>query len=296
MNPGVARSHVELARKLEELPEVSGAFSRGELSRSHVQVIANAYTPERASELAGVEGALVDAARATNPRELCNIVGYLTDAIDGDGGAANDEAVYARRRWHMSRTLDGMLKLDGLVDPEAAQFWEAALNAETDRVYFEGDTRLPAARRADAATNLIRRSLDTGRVGNTRAVRDRHCQAPGCDQPPERCEGHHIHHWSRGGPTNLDNLQLLCWHHHRHRHTEDAQARAAASPGGARRRSLGSRRPPAEEHDDFLAGRMTLPTGPGLRLRKRCAIVVERSIGSFIDPASRPFDERLQWS
>jgi hypothetical protein len=34
-------------------------------------------------------------------------------------------------------------------------------------------------------------------------------------------------HWTRDGPTNLQNLQLLCWNHHRYRHTDDARARAA---------------------------------------------------------------------
>jgi hypothetical protein len=77
--------------------------------------------------------------------------------------------------------------------------------------------------------------LDVGRATRTvtaaqwkaLVVRDRHCQAPGCDRPPEACQAHHIVHWTRGGPTNLENLQLLCWHHHRHRHIHDAQARAA---------------------------------------------------------------------
>ena len=255
--------------------------------------------------MADLEVSLVDAARVADPRELFNMVRHLTDAIDGDGGAANDDAVYARRRWHMSETLDGMLKIDGLVDAEAAEYWKNAVNAEIDRDQFAGDTRLLSQRRADAATNLVRRSLDTGQVGNSRAVRphlsavvdldtlpsaspeliaqvhaeartgglsattleriscdcdisriitngrsevldvgratrtisaalwkalvvrDRHCQAPGCTQPPERCEGHHIRHWSLGGPTNLDNLELYCWHHHRERHQHDAQGRAA---------------------------------------------------------------------
>ena len=306
MNPGVARVHVELARKLEELPEVAAAFGRGEISRAHAQVIASACTPERASEMAGLEGSIVDAAREANPRELFNMVRHVTDAIDGDGGAAHDEAVFGRRRLHMSRTIDGMLAEDGVFDPESAAIHEAAINAQLERDYFEGDTRTLAQRRADAVTNLYRRSLDTGGLGNSRSVRphvtvvvdldalpgatpelvavvrgetrhnrglsaatlerlscdcdvsrvvtsgrsevldvgraartissalwralvvrDRHCRAPGCDQPPDRCEAHHVVHWSRGGPTRLDNVQLLCWHHHRQRHGHDARARAA---------------------------------------------------------------------
>lgn len=64
--------------------------------------------------------------------------------------------------------------------------------------------------------------LDLGR--NTRTVtpaqwkvlrlRDRHCRWPGCQRPAPWCDAHHIQHWANGGPTDLDNLILLCRHHH----------------------------------------------------------------------------------
>ena len=57
-------------------------------------------------------------------------------------------------------------------------------------------------------------------------VRDRHCQHPTCDRPPAFCEAHHVWYWSRGGPTNLNNLKLLCWQHHREIHIHDNQTRA----------------------------------------------------------------------
>ncbi|WP_419925101.1 HNH endonuclease [Candidatus Poriferisocius sp.] len=40
------------------------------------------------------------------------------------------------------------------------------------------------------------------------AARDGGCI--GCNSPPERCEAHHIQHWTDGGPTDVDNLALLC--------------------------------------------------------------------------------------
>jgi len=47
------------------------------------------------------------------------------------------------------------------------------------------------------------------------AVRDRGCVFPGCDRPLAWCDAHHLHHWVDGGPTDLDNLALLCRAHHR---------------------------------------------------------------------------------
>jgi len=45
-------------------------------------------------------------------------------------------------------------------------------------------------------------------------ARDRHCAAPGCDQPPAACHVHHVIPRSRGGTTSLGNCVLLCSFHH----------------------------------------------------------------------------------
>ncbi|HEV7525023.1 MAG TPA: DUF222 domain-containing protein [Acidimicrobiia bacterium] len=305
LDAGVARGHVALARTLGALPLVTAAFTAGEISARHAAVIAHAYTPERAAEITNIEAVLVDLAAERPPHDLAAAVKYVTDAIDGDGGATNDDTLFARRRHHASRGLDGMLHVDGLYDPEAALIHEAAIAAELERDHRPNDTRLFSQRQADAVTNLFRQSLERGTIGTTRAVRphitqvihldehpavradtitrarlerhqhgrlsdatlerllcdcditrvlmtgtseildvgratrtisptiwkalvvrDQHCQTDGCTQPPNRCEAHHIHHWEHGGPTNLNNLQLLCWHHHRQHHSEEAKARA----------------------------------------------------------------------
>jgi 5-methylcytosine-specific restriction protein A len=45
--------------------------------------------------------------------------------------------------------------------------------------------------------------------------RDHGCAHPGCTTPAKHCAPHHIEHWINGGPTNLNNLVLLCRTHHR---------------------------------------------------------------------------------
>jgi hypothetical protein len=44
--------------------------------------------------------------------------------------------------------------------------------------------------------------------------RDKGCAFPGCTDPPEWTERHHIIPWRDHGPTDLDNLCLLCDFHH----------------------------------------------------------------------------------
>ena len=65
--------------------------------------------------------------------------------------------------------------------------------------------------------------LDAGRekrifpANQVRAIiaRDRHCQWPGCDEPPGFGEVHHSLWWAlHGGRTDVEHGVLLCWHHH----------------------------------------------------------------------------------
>jgi hypothetical protein len=76
--------------------------------------------------------------------------------------------------------------------------------------------------------------LDVGRAQRTvtpaqwkaLVVRDGQCQHPRCNQPPHRCEAHHQRYWEHDGPTDLDNLELLCWFHHREKHQHDDHCRS----------------------------------------------------------------------
>ncbi|ORB42830.1 hypothetical protein BST41_09240, partial [Mycolicibacterium porcinum] len=47
--------------------------------------------------------------------------------------------------------------------------------------------------------------------------RDRCCVVPGCGAT-RGLHAHHIVHWEDGGPTDLDNLVLVCPFHHRAHH------------------------------------------------------------------------------
>jgi 5-methylcytosine-specific restriction endonuclease McrA len=56
--------------------------------------------------------------------------------------------------------------------------------------------------------------------------RDHGCRFPGCHV--RFGQGHHIHHWARGGPTTLSNLTMLCRRHHRAVHEEGYQVEREA--------------------------------------------------------------------
>jgi Domain of unknown function (DUF222)/HNH endonuclease len=79
----------------------------------------------------------------------------------------------------------------------------------TCEVWFErGGAPIGAGR----ATRVINRRL-------RRALEHRHptCAVPGCGAT-RGLHAHHIVHWEDGGPTELENLVLLCPYHHRLHH------------------------------------------------------------------------------
>jgi hypothetical protein len=105
-----------------------------------------------------------------------------------------------------------------------------------------------AVRRLACDADLVPTCLDsTGRVldvGRTHRLvthalwlaliaRDRHCTFPSCRRPPIMCHAHHITHWADGGPTDLDNLVLLCGLHHRAIHHTPWQVRLSPTDGRA---------------------------------------------------------------
>jgi len=46
-------------------------------------------------------------------------------------------------------------------------------------------------------------------------LRDHGCRFPGCDRPWWWTDAHHLIAWELGGPSDLENLLLLCRHHHK---------------------------------------------------------------------------------
>ncbi|GIU91058.1 MAG: HNH endonuclease [Acidimicrobiia bacterium] len=154
MSGGAAATTVKLARVCARMPKLALAFARGDVSRRHVEVVGAAATPERIDALASVDEVVTGAACRVAPLELRGLVQHVTDAIDGDGGAGGAEALHARRRLHVSRTLDGMVAVDGLFDPEAGERLLAALDARMELTRVPGDPRPAPQRRADALVEL----------------------------------------------------------------------------------------------------------------------------------------------
>lgn len=110
-----------------------------------------------------MEDTLVDAARTLAVPQFKKAVDQWKDVVIPQDAAREEQGRYERRRLYVSPTLEGMVRVDGDLDPEAGQGLITALRAMVDSSARSGegqDTRTPAQRRADALGELCRQWLD----------------------------------------------------------------------------------------------------------------------------------------
>ncbi|NEE00606.1 HNH endonuclease signature motif containing protein [Phytoactinopolyspora halotolerans] len=145
---------------------------------------------------------------------------HIDDGDDGAGGVGGEGGVF---------TAGGCPHPD--TPPRWLQdTWARRFGVAPAELTHGGPISSAALRRlacdADITTILVDQHGVPLRVGRTERLvtpgiytaliaRDRGCAFPGCTRPPAWTQAHHIDHWADGGPTDLENLVLVCTHHHR---------------------------------------------------------------------------------
>ena len=135
------------------------------------------------------------------------------DPADGGWADYDDEGKRVLPVLRVSTSLDALLEglhRAGITDSgeslSAATLRRMACDAEIIPTVLNSEGRvIDVGRRTRRVSEALRCVL---------IARDGGCVWPGCDAPPSRCDAHHIKHWANGGPTNADNLALLCHRHH----------------------------------------------------------------------------------
>ncbi len=283
MSLGTARTHVRVARALEELPVVADAFAAGELSFSKVRALTRLPQPFDEAEM-------VETARWATASQLDRLVAGCRQALNDDPSVAAGSGV---ERFRSRGRSDGSVAITLIVSAVDAERIDGTIAAACDRSLAERTDGVAVTDwvehlggwdeiRARAATDLLTNTInhqgteptqlvaeieaeddgvsgqcatsgrylpnevirrlgcdavvatitgnpDDGRGGGVglsqRTVphwlrrqlerRDHHtCRFPGCASS-RRLHAHHIIHWLDHGPTEIDNLLLLCsFHHH----------------------------------------------------------------------------------
>jgi hypothetical protein len=154
---GVAREKLRIAHRLEELPLVREAFSRGELSYCKVRALTRAATPE-------TEEGLLEIARHATGAQLEKLVRCYSSALSATLGSAQRQQELRYLRW--SWNDDGSLRVEGRLTADDGALLINALNGVEEQC-AEGDdyvASLAGARRADALITLARGAAGAGAV------------------------------------------------------------------------------------------------------------------------------------
>jgi hypothetical protein len=160
--PSVAARHIRLARALPRMPHAAAALAAGELSVESAGLLVSVRDADP-EQFDRCEEALVDLAARLPVADLRRAIERWRCLADTASAEAESERRFERRGLYVSPTLDGMVRLDGDLDPETGQSVLTAIRSLVDAWARSGaeDRRSPAQRRADALGELCRRYLDS---------------------------------------------------------------------------------------------------------------------------------------
>jgi Domain of unknown function (DUF222)/HNH endonuclease len=167
-----AAGFVRTARALFRGPltGTAAALTAGEISVAHANVLARGTQDLPAHVAREAEPVLLEAAGRLDPPRLRRVIGHLQQVTDPDGASSEAERRHGRRGVWVAPTLEGMVALQGLLDPEGGQVLLAALEPLA-RPADGQDARSGDQRRADALVELARRNLESGQLPQTGGVR-----------------------------------------------------------------------------------------------------------------------------
>ncbi|MDE0188116.1 MAG: DUF222 domain-containing protein [bacterium] len=160
---GKARSEVDTAVELEELPKTSEGMRDGEIPYENARILAKA---SQEGEIDETE--LVDKARTQSPDKFAGTVRkYQQDRSEDDGMSRLERQRSQRFAKIRTDRTDGMTVLYGRFDPITGALVETALSQKMDELWREEDPRArcsPGQRMADALAGLVTRE-DPGEDG-----------------------------------------------------------------------------------------------------------------------------------
>ena len=181
MSGGEARAQVKRGRALSRLPLAARAWSRGEITGAHLDVLSSLHTPATEAALARDEELLVDQARTLSHADFVRATEYWRLLADPDGTEDRDEARRSRRDAYLVQTVEGMWFGRMAFDPVAGAIVGNEL-CRLEQLLFEEEwaeararlgrepvasdlTRTPGQRRADAMVEMATRSATVAKGG-----------------------------------------------------------------------------------------------------------------------------------
>jgi len=154
---------VEVARQLEKLPETQAAFAKGDVGFQHVAVLARTAEHVGAAAVRKEEAKLLQAAQTMDPGQFTTVAKNFEHRVDAAGALAEANHAYQRRYLRVGEPVDGLVRLDGLLDAEGGATLRTALQAFMKPV--KDDARTYGQRQHDALMELCRQASGSKRDG-----------------------------------------------------------------------------------------------------------------------------------
>jgi Domain of unknown function (DUF222)/HNH endonuclease len=156
LSGAAAAERVTISRQLEQLPATQQAFAGGDLGYHHVAFMARTADHVGAAAVRKAESNLLKAAGTMDPGRFTGVLKDFEHQVDAAGALAEANRAFARRYFHVSEPLDGLVRLDGLLDAEGGAIITTAINALL-RPAGTDEQRSAGQRRADALLELVQR-------------------------------------------------------------------------------------------------------------------------------------------
>src|SRR5919204_109909 len=149
---GAAAERVGMARQLDNLPQTKKAFATGELAFQHVAVMARTAEHVGPATARKAESSLLRLAETMDPGRFTNVAKNFEHQVDAQRAQDDANRAHQRRYLNISEPLNGMVRLDGMLDAEAGAVVRNAINATPPPA--RDDDRTPAQRRADRLVEI----------------------------------------------------------------------------------------------------------------------------------------------
>ncbi len=166
MTAAAASDRSRLARALRKMPLTQQAFLGGDITTAHVRALAPA-AEAHPEPFARDEHVLLKGAATVSAGDTRKLIAYWRQNLDWDAALVDTDKIHQSRRLSISRTWEGMVRIDGDLDPESGEVILTAIGALVDESVKSGDAndrRTPTQRRADALTDLCRQFLDSSQA------------------------------------------------------------------------------------------------------------------------------------
>jgi hypothetical protein len=165
MSPSRAKGLLSQAESLTQMPETMAAWADDRISPDQTRQLVAARDANPDLFPAG-EKELLEKVEELDLRETARTVNQWRQRVNAEQRNRELEALKHKRFLHLSPTIEGMGKIEGLLDPESFELVRTAVEGAC-AIPTPDDHRSPGQRRADALVDLCREAMDSGRLAES---------------------------------------------------------------------------------------------------------------------------------